>query len=256
MRRAFTLIELLVVIAIIAILAAILFPVFAKAREKARQASCQSNLKQLALATLMYVQDYDEKFPVWNRYVDANLQPLSPPAAVFPYVKNVQVYQCPSGDPGFDQNPTFFPDPVPADWGDEWASYGRAGVKFAFPGPHWQGYAWSERLCSSSRSDVPSTGLSLARVTMPAETLMIGDAAHMWGGRGVYVYANACCDSPSLGWRDGSLDGIDAGTGNPTASSASRHNGGSNLAFADGHVKWMSDQALLSQINYLMDPYK
>jgi len=62
-RRGFTLIELLVVIAIIAILAAILFPVFARAREKARQASCQSNLKQLALSELMYIQDYDEKYP-------------------------------------------------------------------------------------------------------------------------------------------------------------------------------------------------
>ncbi|MEP6756569.1 MAG: DUF1559 domain-containing protein, partial [Chthonomonadales bacterium] len=62
-RRGFTLIELLVVIAIIAILAAILFPVFAKAREAARKATCLSNLKQIGLATLMYVQDYDEQFP-------------------------------------------------------------------------------------------------------------------------------------------------------------------------------------------------
>ncbi|MCD6351947.1 MAG: prepilin-type N-terminal cleavage/methylation domain-containing protein, partial [Armatimonadetes bacterium] len=63
MRRGFTLIELLVVIGIIAILAAILFPVFARAREKARQASCLSNLKQLALGFLMYIQDYDERLP-------------------------------------------------------------------------------------------------------------------------------------------------------------------------------------------------
>src|SRR4030081_1263811 len=65
-RRGFPLIELLVVIAIIAILAAILFPVFASAREKARQASCQSNLRQLGLATLMYTQDYDETYPLYQ----------------------------------------------------------------------------------------------------------------------------------------------------------------------------------------------
>src|ERR1700704_2940490 len=67
-RRGFTLIELLVVIAIIAILAAILFPVFAQAREKARQASCTSNLKQAGLAMMMYIQDYDEQYPSGSRY--------------------------------------------------------------------------------------------------------------------------------------------------------------------------------------------
>ena len=84
--RAFTLIELLVVIAIIAILAAILFPVFARAREKARQASCQSNLKQIALAQLMYAQDYDEMY-TGRAYVFQRLQP---------YINNMQVGQCPS----------------------------------------------------------------------------------------------------------------------------------------------------------------
>src|SRR5262245_12692940 len=74
----FTLIELLVVIAIIAILAAILFPVFAKAREKARQASCESNLKQLTLACLQYAQDYDEKLPMagWNSGGTADNYPI------------------------------------------------------------------------------------------------------------------------------------------------------------------------------------
>jgi len=91
--RAFTLIELLVVIAIIAILAAILFPVFAKAREKARQASCQSNLKQIGLAILMYAQDYDEMLVRHCYQPPSGSYPWL--AAVQPYVKNWQLYMCP-----------------------------------------------------------------------------------------------------------------------------------------------------------------
>ncbi len=95
----FTLIELLVVIAIIAILAAILFPVFARAREKARQASCQSNVKQIVLGILMYAQDYDEVLP--RNAVAGNPVPgASPsirwPAGIMPYVKNTQLFACPS----------------------------------------------------------------------------------------------------------------------------------------------------------------
>ena len=89
-RAGFTLIELLVVIAIIAILAAILFPVFARAREKARQTSCLSNLKQLGLAFLMYAQDYDETIP------GARLPYGGWTGAVEPYTKNQQIFQCPS----------------------------------------------------------------------------------------------------------------------------------------------------------------
>ena len=94
--RGFTLIELLVVIAIIAILAAILFPVFAKAREKARQTSCLSNVKQIVLAALQYAQDYDERLPM--HVVASNASPtwLYWPRAVFPYIKNEQVFECPS----------------------------------------------------------------------------------------------------------------------------------------------------------------
>lgn len=108
MKRGFTLIELLVVIAIIAILAAILFPVFARAREKARQTSCLSNLKQLGLAGLMYAQDYDETMVpnaisvyTWTA-PDGSTIEVSPPSAmlwmylVYPYVNNVQVFNCPS----------------------------------------------------------------------------------------------------------------------------------------------------------------
>jgi prepilin-type N-terminal cleavage/methylation domain-containing protein/prepilin-type processing-associated H-X9-DG protein len=105
MRRGFTLIELLVVIAIIAILAAILFPVFARAREKARQAACQSNLKQIGLAFAMYTSDYDERWPTGNPLPtgDANALyvnygwPGWVENALWPYVRNAQLFKCPSG---------------------------------------------------------------------------------------------------------------------------------------------------------------
>ena len=91
---AFTLIELLVVIAIIAILAAILFPVFARARENARRASCQSNQKNLVLSFMQYTQDYDERMPMhWAGGVDVKLQWVQ---TLQPYVKNYQVFFCPS----------------------------------------------------------------------------------------------------------------------------------------------------------------
>ncbi|MEA3402698.1 MAG: DUF1559 domain-containing protein [Armatimonadota bacterium] len=105
-RSGFTLIELLVVIAIIAILAAILFPVFARAREKARQSSCLSNVKQITLATLMYAEDYDETLPM--RYYNTGVSGaiLYPggrtsagmiwPCPIYPYVKNIQLFHCPS----------------------------------------------------------------------------------------------------------------------------------------------------------------
>ncbi len=97
-RRGFTLIELLVVIAIIAILAAILFPVFARARENARKANCQSNLKQIMLGAMQYVQDYDERFNR-NPYSDDATDHYfvgNPRQILNPYMKNDQVWVCPS----------------------------------------------------------------------------------------------------------------------------------------------------------------
>lgn len=105
-RRAFTLIELLVVIAIISILAAILFPVFARARENARRASCASNLKQIGISFMMYTQDYDEMMPLNNVTGSPTLETGKPAVSgvhhwfemMFPYIKSVQVFNCPSTD--------------------------------------------------------------------------------------------------------------------------------------------------------------
>lgn len=94
--QGFTLIELLVVIAIIAILAAILFPVFARARENARRASCQSNLKQLGLGMLQYSQDYDESYPIGNSWAAGVNLGWGWASRIYPYVKSQQVYVCPS----------------------------------------------------------------------------------------------------------------------------------------------------------------
>jgi len=139
-RRAFTLIELLVVIAIIAILAAILFPVFAKAREKARQSSCQSNCKQIGIAAMQYVQDYDERYPMWGwQAASANTRFWG--NLVQPYLKSIQVFVCPS-------------DTAP------WNVEGILG-SYSYNDSFWTGWL--------------SAGVSMAAVREPSNTVYITD---------------------------------------------------------------------------------
>lgn len=145
MRRGFTLIELLVVIAIIAILAAILFPVFAKAREKARQSSCLNNVKQLSLAVMQYVQDYDERTPP-GAAVDMNAH-SHPWASAVPYIKNVQVFVCPSDSL---KNTCSAQAGLAGYWGTEWSTFACS-------------YGYANR-CGNT---------SMGTIAIPAETLMM-----------------------------------------------------------------------------------
>ncbi len=145
-RKGFTLIELLVVIAIIAILAAILFPVFARAREKARQASCLSNQKQWALAWHMYAQDYDESVPSYSQLIGVPPDHSWGPrwyTVLEPYVKNQQMRTCPS-DPEARTQSTGL-------------SYGYNG--YYLGDPQW----------------VSTCALALAEITYPSQTFMAGE---------------------------------------------------------------------------------
>jgi prepilin-type N-terminal cleavage/methylation domain-containing protein/prepilin-type processing-associated H-X9-DG protein len=153
-RSGFTLIELLVVIAIIAILAAILFPVFAQARDKARQATCQSNLRQYATATLMYVQDYDETFPMASYLGGTCIATFY--WAVQPYVKNDGITQCPSEPQAMDMT-VMFAGPLPA-----------------CPNtPRFTSYATNLDLFVDGFAGVPTPGLGA--IGFPAATVMLYD---------------------------------------------------------------------------------
>ena len=202
MKRGFTLIELLVVIAIIAILAAILFPVFARAREKARQSSCQSNLKQLALAWLMYAQDYDEvTMPIRQGIGDQGAGCNQwwfdrTTGFLVPYTKNWQIQICPS---------------------DAATLYG-GGTN----------YGYNYRLVSNAQGRNPPVGCysqggrALARFATPAETGIFGDANNCpYAGNG---------NVPEFG-------GYRPAGYNHCGRVAARHNNQANVAYADGHVK-------------------
>jgi prepilin-type N-terminal cleavage/methylation domain-containing protein/prepilin-type processing-associated H-X9-DG protein len=168
-RKGFTLIELLVVIAIIAILAAILFPVFAQAREKARMSSCTSNLKQIGMGIMQYVQDYDETYPcnwyvgLWPSRATGNLA-YKWMDAVQPYVKNEKVFTCPS-DSGIRRNYIFHRNLLATHNGtDQWGSY---ATNVAY---------WNGNPGSPPSSDVNNTKVTLAMLARPADTIWAGDA--------------------------------------------------------------------------------
>jgi len=206
MKRSagFTLIELLVVIAIIAILAAILFPVFARARENARKSTCQSNLKQLGMAAMQYAQDYDEIYPaVYRRMPDLYwwgdmLQP---------YIKNYQVLVCPSGSWSTpNERPPSLPNPLVC-------SYALPNIKQTDAGA----------------AITPLPGASMAQVPEPADTIIFVDSTH------IELFTPEATYNFTIAGPNGVTD---LGTGSYVRV-ALRHMDGFNCAFADGHVKWL-----------------
>lgn len=211
--KGFTLIELLVVIAIIAILAAILFPVFARARENARRSSCQSNLKQIALSIFQYTQDYDEKLnPVKQGYTPW-------PVYLQPYIKSTQILVCPSISGAHIKEV-------------DYASYGM-NINLNQNGPG---------------GAIP-VGISLASINNPAEIIMLADdnlerIPNQCDGYGINAtfpnyggYGTLWWDPQAIrgGTSTLNLNGYPKDVVGPDA----RHLGGANAAYADGHVKWV-----------------
>ena len=204
MKHAFTLIELLVVIAIIAILAAILFPVFAQAREKARQTACLSNQKQIALGVIQYIQDYDETFPSSIYPSVGVVNGVTRPVAfsiydaVQPYLKNIEVLKCPSASPGFP-----------------WAQYISTATGGALVSANFTHVSYlpnlgifGDNLCALG-APRKTLSPSLAGVPAPVDTILFFDG---WVKTGSLEFFNFLAEA--------------------------RHSEGMNFSFADGHSKW------------------
>lgn len=220
---AFTLIELLIVIAIIAILAAILFPVFAKAREKARQASCLSNEKQIGLAILQYVQDYDEKYPGFASTAGTNHGAGWVPG-MMPYNKSNGVLKCPDDATAQTTNPTTYP-----------VSYGINTNVCDVAG-----------FAQAALSSVAKTILLFEDVNKQVDTTLInnppnGGYPQDAGAAGVGYSGDGTGKFAGGAWHyaTGYLGGITPAT--PTDfdnQPLGRHTDGSTFLLADGHVKW------------------
>jgi prepilin-type N-terminal cleavage/methylation domain-containing protein len=238
MRSAFTLIELLVVVAILAVLAAILFPVFAQAREKARQSVCLSHARQVGLALTLYVQDYDATYP-WAAALPLETTPAWG-ALISPYVRNLALFQCPSGP-------------------EVWAAWMGSRERFREAGP--RSYcANAEVMPLLAPRPTPTRHFgrfhnnkirTLAEIPEPAHTIAILETA-----RGGTVYPQQHPSRDSHWWWSVLNDGVAyLAWKTPNASSSVeadwdyvallQHHGGSHYVFADGHARWLKPEATL-----------
>ena len=214
-RSAFTLIELLVVIAIIAILAAILFPVFAQARESARRTSCLSNLKQLGTSTIMYVQDYDETFP--TVYNGGGTCSHAEYVELYSYMKNMNIMQCPDGanTGGTIEGCTVTSGEIPAQSPSFHTHYGYNWGPLIYAGGGLHGPV----MPAPSGVGNYQSGAAIAALVAPADVFVFSDSYDTYRPTNGMEWI---LDSyPSTNGSQGSI----------------RHGGKFNFAFADGHAK-------------------
>ena len=238
-RKGFTLIELLVVIAIIAILAAILFPVFAKAREKARQTACLSNMKQIGLSTMMYVQDYDGLFPMaaaWpydttGMSADQRFGAAGDAAGtafwqnlIYPYAKNKKIFTCPSRSNDQD-NPVY-------------GHYGMNSAIGAIPG-------WGKLGCSETAIANVANCFLIMECGSWYFFPDILDAVNINGSVGIPTWNRTYI--PGAGEMKLALPSTLEGTQWESDYNHARHTGGNNVAYADGHAKWVKTEALYAE---------
>jgi len=252
--RRFTLIELLVVIAIIAILAAMLLPALSKAKEKARQISCTSNLKQLVLSKIMYVDDNKDVFPFATPACVAMNGGFAWWSLIYPYSSDAQVYMCPSA------NMTYINNAGCASGSANSCSArlpGQIGLNYGYSiaiGSNWQN--------NGNTSCCASKGGKTASVLAPSESFILADSARANIGGGLWAGNGSCAGSFSDGvcapiTFANRLSGCAHGTCGfagtyedrlvalgTSGESVARHNGGGNIGFADGHVLWLTNRSI------------
>jgi prepilin-type N-terminal cleavage/methylation domain-containing protein/prepilin-type processing-associated H-X9-DG protein len=253
--RGFTLIELLVVIAIIALLAAILFPVFARARENARKSSCSNNLKQLAVGVAQYTQDFDEAFPwAWNPVNGSNVNWWQ---IVYPYVKNTQVFSCPSDSSRIAGGNGFSGQPAPNGYVD-----GRFHISYGVNYPIF-----------ANGGAGTGTAFNLSDMPKPSQTVLMCDTGVTSQPTEPYIINPPVIGSKGSAWLLCDPTCTNSGTfpnpkpcnagaaANPGASTDSnwsaanpRHLDSVNVTFADGHVKSMPARKFYYQDSNYLNP--